>query len=83
MATYTQAQLDEATARGYEEAETLAIQLGSMNKVEIPIFYGTSENKITAEEYCGLINNFWILSHTDKAKRIRQNQMVIRVSMHL
>ena len=70
-------------ARGYEEAETMAIQLGSINKVDIPIFYGTSEDKVTAEEYCGIVKNFWILSHTDPAKRVRQNQMVIRVSMCL
>ena len=88
---YTQEDLDTARAdgvetghaRGYKEAETMAIQLGSMNKVDIPIFYGTSEDKVTAEEYCGIIKNFWILSHPDPAKRVRQNQMVIRTSMYL
>ena len=88
---FSQADLDDARAngetighaRGYEEAETMAIQLGGMTRVDIPVFYGTSEDKVTAEEYCGIIHNFWILSHPDKAKRIRQNQMVIRTSMHL
>ena len=69
--------------QGFEEAETLSIQMASMNKVDIPIFYGNSDDKVTAEEYCGLIRSFYKLSHTDPKKRLRQNQMVIRVSLHL
>ena len=83
MAEFTPEDLDTQYRKGYEEAETLSIQMASMNKVDIPIFYGTAEDKITAEEYCGLIKNFWLLTHSDKKKRLRQNQMVVRVSLHL